>query len=100
MEDLVMVCLYCLGLVKFILNILFLNFSEMAANSDGTTQLVTTIVTCEGDLNDPQFNQQFDKIVKDLNKLLFQGKFIIFLLKNVIILLSLIFLFFFCFFFY
>ncbi|XP_060835632.1 uncharacterized protein LOC132918430 isoform X2 [Rhopalosiphum padi] len=45
----------------------------MAANSDGTTQLVTTIVTCEGDLNDPQFNQQFDKIVKDLNKLLFQG---------------------------
>jgi len=48
----------------------------MAANSDGTTQLVTTIVTCEGDLNDPQFNQQFDKIVKDLNKLLFQGKFI------------------------
>lgn len=45
----------------------------MAANSDGTTQLVTTIVTCEGDLNDPQFNQKFDKIVKDLNKLLFQG---------------------------
>lgn len=55
----------------------------MAANSDGTTQLVTTIVTCEGDLNDPQFNQQFDKIVKDLNKLLFQGKFKIVLLKNV-----------------
>jgi len=48
----------------------------MAANSDGATQLVTTIVTCKGDLNDPQFNQQFDKIVKDLNELLFQGKFI------------------------
>jgi len=47
----------------------------MAANSDGATQLVTTIVTCKGDLNDPQFNQQFDKIVKDLNELLFQGKF-------------------------
>lgn len=45
----------------------------MAANSDGTTQLVTTIVTCEGDLNDPQFNQKFEKIVIDLNKLLFQG---------------------------
>ncbi|XP_008184467.1 uncharacterized protein LOC100570013 isoform X2 [Acyrthosiphon pisum] len=45
----------------------------MAANSDGATQLVTTIVTCKGDLNDPQFNQQFDKIVKDLNELLFQG---------------------------
>lgn len=49
----------------------------MAANSDGTTQLVTTIVTCEGDLNDPQFNQKFDKIVKDLNKLIFQGNFFI-----------------------
>jgi len=55
----------------------------MAANSDGTTQLVTTIVTCEGDLNDPQFNQQFDKIVKDLNKLLFQGNFILVIFKNV-----------------
>lgn len=55
----------------------------MAANSDGTTQLVTTIVTCKGDLNDPQFNQQFDKIVKDLNKLLFQGKFLFFLFKNI-----------------
>lgn len=48
----------------------------MAANSDGTTQLVTTIVTCEGDLNDPHFNQKFDEIVKDLNKLLFQGAYI------------------------
>lgn len=47
----------------------------MAADSDGTTQLVTTIVTCEGDLNDPQFDQKFDKIVIDLNKLLFPGKF-------------------------
>lgn len=70
-------------MVKFILNVLFHNFSEMAANSDGTTQLVTTIVTCEGDLNDPQFNQQFDKIVKDLNKLLFQGKFILDIFKNI-----------------
>lgn len=47
----------------------------MAANSDGTTQLVKTIVTCEGDLNDPEFNLKFVKIVKDLNKLLFQGKY-------------------------
>lgn len=53
---------------------MYCGYSEMAANSDGTTQLVTTIVTCEGDLNDPQFNQKFDKIVKDLNELLFQGK--------------------------
>ncbi|XP_050429005.1 uncharacterized protein LOC126838531 isoform X2 [Adelges cooleyi] len=45
----------------------------MAANSDGTTELVTTIVTCEGDLNDPEFNNKFDTIVNDLNKLLFQG---------------------------
>lgn len=74
-------------------------FSEMAANSDGTTQLVTTIVTCEGDLNDPKFNQKFDKIVKDLNELLFQGKF----LSSICIIynnsLSLIFLFFFLLFF-
>jgi len=76
MEDLVMVCSYSLNLVKFVLYVLYYNFSEMAANSDGATQLVTTIVTCKGDLNDPQFNQQFDKIVKDLNELLFQGKFI------------------------
>jgi hypothetical protein len=47
----------------------------MAADSDGSTQLVTTIVTCEGDLNDPQFNQKFEKIVVDLNKLLFPGIF-------------------------
>lgn len=60
------------------------NFSEMAADSDGTTQLVTTIVTCEGDLNDPQFNQKFDKIVVDLNKLLFPGKFLIFTIKYII----------------
>lgn len=59
----------------------------MAANSDGTTQLVTTIVTCEGDLNDPQFNQKFNKIVKDLNKLLFQGNFLlhIYIYKHIII---------------
>lgn len=73
MEGLVMVSLYNLNLSIFLLYLLN-NFSEMAANSDGTTQLVTTIVTCEGDLNDPQFNQKFDRIVKDLNKLLFQGK--------------------------
>ena len=76
------------------------NFSEMAANSDGITQLVTTIVTCKGDLNDPKFNQQFDQIVKDLNKLLFQGKFIFVIFKNVNISLSLIFLFFFLFLFF
>lgn len=73
MEGLVMVSLYNLNRDIFLLYPLN-DFSEMAANSDGTTQLVTTIVTCEGDLNDPQFHQKFDRIVKDLNKLLFQGK--------------------------
>lgn len=72
----------------------------MAANSDGTTQLVTTIVTCEGDLNDPQFNQKFDKIVKDLNKLLFQSKFLLSICIIYNNSLSIIFLFFFSFFFY
>lgn len=70
----------------------------MAANSDGTTQLVTTIVTCEGDLNDPQFNQKFAKIVKDLNKLLFQSKFLLSICIIYNNSLSLIFLFFFLFF--
>lgn len=70
----------------------------MAANSDGTTQLVTTIVTCEGDLNDPQFNQKFDKIVKDLNKLLFKSKFLLSICIIYNNSLSLIFLFFFLFF--
>lgn len=57
----------------------------MAADSDGSTQLVTTIVTCEGDLNDPQFNQKFEKIVVDLNKLLFPGNFLIFTIKSLLI---------------
>lgn len=83
MEGLVMVSVYYIQVELNLNNFIFNDFSEMAANSDGTTQLVTTIVTCEGDLNDPQFNRKFDKIVKDLNKLLFQGIFISFIYLKV-----------------
>lgn len=72
----------------------------MAADSDGTTQLVTTIVTCEGDLNDPHFNQKFDTIVNDLNKLLFQGNFLLFYFRIYNNLLSLMYLFLFLFLFF
>ncbi|XP_054274524.1 serine/arginine repetitive matrix protein 2-like isoform X2 [Macrosteles quadrilineatus] len=45
----------------------------MAADSDGGGQLVETIVTCEGDITDPQFPQKFKKIVQKLRFLLCDG---------------------------
>lgn len=45
----------------------------MAADSDGGGKLIETIVTCEGDLQDPQFPQKFKQIVNKLRNLLCRG---------------------------
>lgn len=44
----------------------------MAADSDG--DLIETVVTCEGDLTDPEFPQKFEIIVDRLNALLCKGR--------------------------
>lgn len=44
----------------------------MAADSDG--DLIETVVTCEGDLEDPEFPRKFEIIVDHLNILLCKGK--------------------------
>ena len=43
----------------------------MAADSDG--DLIETVVTCQGDLTDPDFPSKFQNIVDQLNCLLCQG---------------------------
>lgn len=43
----------------------------MAANSDGSIcEQLTTILTCEGDLNDPGFPTQLNQVVGSLNGIL------------------------------
>lgn len=49
-----------------------MNITVMAADSDG--DLIETVVTCEGDLADPEFPQKFEIIVDRLNALLCKGK--------------------------
>ena len=44
----------------------------MAADSDG--DLIEAVVTCEGDLGDPQFPHKFKIIVDRLNSLVCKGK--------------------------
>lgn len=44
----------------------------MAADSDG--DLIETVVTCQGDLTDPDFPAKFKEIVDKLNGLLCKGK--------------------------
>lgn len=48
----------------------------MGTQSDGYVEqeLLTTFVTCEGDLSDPQFNTKFARLLKQLQKLLLKGK--------------------------
>lgn len=47
----------------------------MAADSDGGGPLIETVVTCEGDISDPQFPHKFKKIVKQLRRLLCNGNY-------------------------
>lgn len=49
-----------------------MDITVMAADSDG--DLIETVVTCEGDLADPEFPQKFEIIVDRLNALLCKGK--------------------------
>lgn len=44
----------------------------MAADSDG--DLIETVVTCEGDLGDPDFPRKFQVIVNRLSSLVCKGK--------------------------
>ena len=44
----------------------------MAADSDG--DLIETVITCEGDLGDPEFPDKFKIIVERLNTLVCKGK--------------------------
>lgn len=44
----------------------------MAADSDG--DLIEAVVTCEGDLKDPEFPRKFEEIVGNLNSLVCTGK--------------------------
>lgn len=48
-----------------------MNITVMAADSDG--DLIETVVTCEGDLGDPEFPQKFKNIVDRLKALLCKG---------------------------
>lgn len=43
----------------------------MAADSDG--DLIETVVTCEGDIKDPEFPKKFKTIVDRLNLLICKG---------------------------
>lgn len=42
----------------------------MAADSDGPGDSITTVVTCEGDLTDPNFPKKFNKILGSLREIL------------------------------
>lgn len=53
--------------------IILVRFKVMAADSDG--DLIETVVTCEGDLGDPEFALKFKVIVERLETLLCQGKY-------------------------
>lgn len=47
----------------------------MGTHSDGyeEQQLLTTVVTCEGDLSDPQFNAKFNNLLYELRRLILKG---------------------------
>lgn len=45
---------------------------EMAADSDG--DLIETVITCEGDIGDPEFPHKFQVIVDQLKSLVCKGK--------------------------
>lgn len=45
----------------------------MAADSDGSDDSLTTVVTCEGDLHDPEFPAKFELILDKLRTLLCRG---------------------------
>ena len=59
------------------INLVWNFYSEMGTHSDGYVEqeLLTTFVTCEGDLSDPQFNTKFARLLKQLQKLLLKGLF-------------------------
>lgn len=59
-------------LIPFFLFIFFFVTTVMAADSDG--DLIETVVTCEGDLGDPEFPHKFKVIVDRLKYLLSKGK--------------------------
>jgi len=44
----------------------------MAADSDG--EVIETVVTCEGNLDDPDFSEKFDNLISQLGELLCSSK--------------------------
>lgn len=48
---------------------------EMATDSGG--ELIQAVITCEGDMKDPQFPLKFGRLVQRLKTCLFEGKFLV-----------------------
>jgi hypothetical protein len=49
------------------------NDCRMDADSDG--EVIETVFTCRGNLEDPEFQQNFDKFISNLGDLLCSSKF-------------------------
>ena len=49
---------------------------EMATDSGGD-ELIQAVITCEGDMKDPQFPLKFGRLVQRLKTVIFEGEFLV-----------------------